>query len=273
MIFYIAFMAYPIVYLFQVSLYDWDPFAGQRFIWFRNYDVMFTADPVFLKSLYNTLVYVILTAGGQTLLGLLACALVVHAVRTRTLYRIVYFLPVVVPLVMSGWLWAWMAAPEIGLINGILQTLGFEQVAFTGNPDTSLPLIAAANNWHWAGFTMAVYLAAYQAIPKELFDSAAVDGAGAVSTFIHITIPQLSTATIINVLLTTAGSFQAFDLPFAMTKGGPNYSSYTLGLYIYEAAFTFYRVGYAATLSVFLFVVILAVSVFYLRIGKLTRLD
>ncbi|RLI39214.1 hypothetical protein DRO64_10840 [Candidatus Bathyarchaeota archaeon] len=199
-------------------------------------------------------------------MGLILATLVSRVSRGRRLYNVMIFAPVVIPPIYVGILWSWFAHKDLGLISTILQPLLNKRVALLGEPFTALLMVIIANNWKWIGFAFAIYLAAIQEIPVDIYEAAELDGAGGFQTFLHITLPMLKRTFLTLMILITAGAFQTFDLVYSMTGGGPGRSTAVLPLYIYEVAFFYYDVGYASAMSVIMLLISLTLSLIYLRV-------
>jgi ABC-type sugar transport system permease subunit len=265
------FLAYPIFYNFRISFFDWNGISPEK-IWVRlgNYrSIFFRSDP-FYNAMKNTLLFTIGAAIIQTSVGLVLAVLVSQIVLFRTIYRTVFFTPVVMSIVAVSFIWTWMYNPVFGLINGILRGIGLERfaLAWLGNFKTALGAILAAAVWKWAGFTMVVYLAGIQNIPEELYEAASIEGAGRFRQFFLITFPLLLPQTFINVLLTTIGSLKVFDWVFIMTAGGPGRATEVLPYLIYSDAFRFHRIGFAAAEASVLFVIIIALSFVIIKVFR-----
>ena len=196
--------------------------------------------------------------------------LVSQIVYFRTVYRTVFFMPVVMSIVAVSFIWTWMYNPIFGIINGLLRAIGLERfaLAWLGEYKTALGAILVAAVWKWAGFTMVVYLAGMQNIPNELYEAASIEGAGRFRQFLFITFPLLLPQTFINVLLTTIGSLKVFDWVFIMTAGGPGRATEVLPYLIYSNAFRFHRIGFSASEASILFIIIIVLSYLIIRSFK-----
>lgn len=258
--FFGVFLIFPIFFAFQLSFHRWDGLSpNAMFVGIQNYTRLLT-DVVFFRALTNTSLY---TAGAvvfQTSIGLLLALLISALSKGRIFFRTAYFVPVVMSLVVVGLIWSWFLAPHFGLIFKWLTSLGLPTRPWLGDPETALITVLVVHVWKWAGWSMVIYLAGIQSIPADLYEAARVEGANSLQVFWHITLPLLATATVINVVAITIGSFQVFDLIYVMTEGGPGYSSEVMATYIYEKGFRSYSMGYASVLSCALFLVIMVVS-------------
>jgi raffinose/stachyose/melibiose transport system permease protein len=262
------FLAYPIFYNFRISLYDWNGITPEKlWVGLGNFkSIFFRSDP-FYNAMKNTLLFTVGAAVIQTAVGLVLAILISQIFMFRTIYRTIFFTPVVMSIVAVSFIWTWMYNPVFGIINGLLRALRLEglALAWLGDFRTALGAILVAAIWKWAGFTMVVYLAGIQNIPEELYEAAGIEGAGRFRQFLFITFPLLLPQTFINVLLTTIGSLKVFDWVFIMTAGGPGRATEVLPYLIYSDAFRFHRIGYSAAEVGILFVMIIVLSYLIIR--------
>jgi multiple sugar transport system permease protein len=239
-----------------------------------NYGRLLGSDHLFALSLSNTLYYV----AGAVPLGLvvsLLLALLLHRqMRGRGLFRTLFFLPSITNLVAVSLLWVWIFNPEFGLVNSALRWIGIEGPLWFQSEGWAKPALILMSLWGVGG-TMVVFLAALQGIPPELNEAAELDGAGAVRRFIHITLPMISPALLFNVIIGIIGSFQVFTQAYVMTgsaqpgsEGGPNNATLFVVLYLYKKAFQEFTMGYAAAVAWVLFFIILAATVFQMRLSQ-----
>lgn len=251
-----VFTAYPFVYAAWLSLLNWDGFTAQQsFIGLANYEALL-ADPEFWNSLRITGAYTV----GVTVLSLAAGLLVALAlnqrIRGRTIYRAAYFTPVITATVAAGVVWGLLFDPVSGMVNIQLRTLGIEGPRWLSDPDWALPAIVIVGVWKRLGFTMAIYLAGLQTIPKSYTEAAAIDGAGAWQRFRHITWPLLTPTTALLSVMSVIDSFQTFDHVFIMTQGGPLGATDVLPMYLYREAFRLFHLGYAAAIGWVIFLIV-----------------
>ena len=256
-----VFTAYPFLYAAWLSLLDWDGFAArQTFIGLGNYAALLTNDG-FWSSFRITIAYTL----GVTVLSLAAGLLVALALSQRlfgrTVYRAAYFTPVITATVAAGVVWALLFDPVAGLVNVQLRALGLEGPRWLSDPDWALPAIVIVGVWKRLGFTMVIYLAGLQAIPKSYSEAAAIDGAGAWQRFWRITWPLLTPTTVLLVIMSVIDAFQAFDQVFVMTQGGPLGATDVLPMYLYREAFRLFHLGYAAAVGWVIFLVVFAATV------------
>ncbi|MEP6650453.1 MAG: sugar ABC transporter permease [Lapillicoccus sp.] len=217
-------------------------------------------DSDFWVSVRNTVVFTFIST--PLLIGIgLAMALVLNNQRRgRGVYRAAFFLPYVLPISAVTLIWSYLLNPDRGLIAGFLGWFGIKGIAFLSDPNLAMPAIIATTVWWSVGFNLVLFLAGLQDIEPSLYEAAELDGAGYWQRFRHITYPGLSHVTLLVAVTQLIASFQIFGQVFIMTKGGPGTATQVVIQHIYETGFKKYQLGYAAALSVFLFVVMAAVS-------------
>jgi multiple sugar transport system permease protein len=220
------------------------------------------ADPALYRSLVNTFAYVAITLPGSVLLGLLAALLVHRRIRSRSFYEVVYFLPVTSTLIAMATVWQFLLHPKLGPVSGIFRSLGWGEVAFLSEPVLVLPTLAVIGIWQTVGFNMILFLAGLSAIPRDLYEAADIDGCtGEVDRFLRITWPMLGPTTLFVTVTSSITAFKVFDTVAVMTKGGPMGSSTVLLYSIYLEGFQYFRLSYAAALTLIFLVFILGFSV------------
>jgi multiple sugar transport system permease protein len=262
---YVAFLVWPTLYGFRMSLSSVN-IAGSNngLVGFANYAEAF-GDPRMWHSLWNTLVFTVLSTIPLVLLGL-AFALLVHHLRfVQWLWRLSFFGPFLLPSAVISLLWLQMIyPPDYGLINGTLGT----DITWLGSPSTAMWAMVLTTVWWTVGFNFLLYLAALQSIPQHLYEAAAIDGASAWHRLRSITLPLLGRTTALIVVLQLLASLKVFDQIYLMTAGGPQDSTRPIIEYAYDVGFTGYRIGYASAISYILFVLIVIVSLAQLRLFR-----
>jgi raffinose/stachyose/melibiose transport system permease protein len=263
-----VFLGYPLVYGIVLSLHDTRGFDITNFVGLDNYAHAIFGDPVFHRSLVNTILFTGAAVVLQTGIGLFLAVLVAEVRRGTTFFRIVFFAPFVLASVAVGEVWKFLFAPFFGIVASVGSALGLDTLTFAplANADLALWAIMVAFLWRFAGFNMVVYLAAIQAIPHEYHEHATLEGAGRLQRFRQITWPMLWPQTFVLVLLTTLGTLRIFDMVWIMTEGGPSHATETVATDVYTTAFRFLQVGYAQAMAMILLVVILLVTVVEYRI-------
>ncbi len=257
----------PLVVLVLLSLTDYRLGAvAVRWVGLANYAEMFT-DPVFRRAIRNTFLYVafVLPAG---VFGALAVAALVQArTRTRSFYEVIYFLPVTSTLVAMATVWQFLLHPTLGPVTPLIAGLGFGRLDLLNDPDLALATLAVIGLWQMLGFNMVLFLAGLSAIPRELYEAAALDGAaGAIDRFLRVTWPMLSPTTMFVTITTTISAFKVFDTVVVLTRGGPLGATDTLLYVLYLEGFHYFRTGYAAAMTVIVLVFLCALSLLQARL-------
>ena len=263
MVILVGFLLYPLGYGIVLSLHDTRGFDLTGFVGLDHYAHAILGDAVFHRSLLNTFLF---TAAAVVLLpgvGLFLAVLVAEVKRGRTFLRLVFFAPFVLAPVAVGEVWKFLYAPFFGIVPTVGSALGFHTLTIAPLADagTALWAIMIAFVWRFAGFNMVVYLAAIQALPREYYEYAVLEGAGRFQRFRRITWPLLWPHTFTLVLLTTLGTLRIFDMVWVMTEGGPSHATETVGTYIYVTAFRYLQVGYAQAMAMILLLLILLLTV------------
>jgi multiple sugar transport system permease protein len=265
---YACFWAGPAAFSLYLSFFDWDMASPQRtFVYLDNYRRVL-ADPVFHASLVNTVVYVVATVLLGTALGL-GLALMLHARRRgRELYRFVMFLPVVTSITVITLIWLFLLNTQVGPVNQVLGMLGVTGPNWLNSPATALLAIVVVGVWKGFGYNVVLFTAGLDGIDRGLYEAAALDGAGRWRAFRHITWPLLTPVTLFVVVVGVIASFQVFATVQIMTRGGPANATNVLVYHIWEAAFRFFDVGYAAALATLLALLVAGLTILQIRRGE-----
>jgi ABC-type sugar transport system permease subunit len=264
----IVFLFIPMISSFAFSLTEWSGLQPPRFVGLANYHKLFH-DPKFLKSFVNTTVFVILGQGSGPIFGLLSALALNEKIRARAVFRTAYFLPVMTALVVVATVWK-MLYNENGLLNGLLRTADLPTTRWLNNPRTALLSVIVTSVWQGFGFETVIFLAALQAIPKELYEAAMIDGANAWNRFWHVTLPSLRPVIVMIYIIGIIGSYQVFDQIYVMTDGGPVNSSRSIVFHLWDN-FHYMKFGYASAVAYILFAILALFS--YLQMRFLARED
>ncbi len=245
------------------SLTEYNGIRPPTFVGLANYADLLT-DPRFLRTLQNTFFFVLMGMGIGPLLGLASSIALNNSVRLRALFRTAFFLPTMVSLVAVAAVWK-MLYQDQGLINQVLSTFGLPGRAWLNDPTTALPAVVVTSIWQGFGFETMVFLAALQAIPREYYEAARVDGAGEWARFRHVTLPSLRPTIVFIYIIGIIGSFQTFDQIFVMTQGRPGVSTRTI---VYDLVDEFNRLslGTASAIAYLLLVILAILSLVQLRL-------
>jgi multiple sugar transport system permease protein len=270
LLFFLAIRIGPTLYAFWMSMHKWDPIALDRpFIGLDNYRTM-AEDKVFWKAMRNTWVYVIVGVPAGLILSLAIALGLQRMIRFTGFFRVLYFLPYITSLVAVGWVWRWMYMPN-GLFNDALGTIGLGPFQFLGSPDTAIYAIIATTVWHGLGFQIVIFLAGLESIPMDYLEAASLDGASPWQKFRDIVIPLLNPTIVFLVVTGVISNLQVFTQIRNMSSagtGGPLNSTISVVLYVYQQAFQSLpsKMGYASAMTVVLFVMILLITVFQLKV-------
>ncbi len=260
LVYFATFVAYPLLFSLILMFHRWNIVTPMEWIGLKNFIRMF-GDPLFFKSLVNTLVFLAIHIPLQIAVALAIALLLNARLRFRSFFRAVYFMPVVVSGVVVTILWQQMYLFDYGVFNSILTSIGLPRVPWLVDPSFAMPSIAIMATWKNVGIYIVLFLVGLQNIPGELYEAAELDGAASANQFLHITLPMLNPTVIAIVVLSTIGGFSLFIEPYVLTGGGPMQSTLSGMLYIYNQAFYFNHMGYAATLGITFALIVLSVVV------------
>lgn len=230
------------------------------FVGFEHYALLFE-DEIFHQTFLNNIYFALGTIPTSIGIALGMAMWVNGKLRGQAFVRFSYFLPTMLPMIAAANIWMFFYTPSYGLIDQFLSIFGYSQNNWLGNPKTVLPCLMVLTIWKEAGFFMIFYLAALQSLPTEIHEAARLEGVGRFYYFRRVTFPLLMPTTLFVMVNALINSFKMVDMLFVMTDGGPNNASNLLLYYIYETAFSFWDSGYAATLTVVLFVILAATAI------------
>ena len=262
------FMLYPLGAAFYYSLTDYSVLLPPVFIGLDNYGDLF-GDPLFWKSLYNTVYFAAGSVGLGVLVSLALALLLNNRVRGIAVYRTIFFLPSLIPVVASSILWMWMYSGESGIINSLLARAGITGPAWLSDPAWAKPAIVLMAVWG-SGHAMVVFLAGLQDVPTALYEAAVIDGAGFFARLFHVTLPMISPVIYFNVVMGIIGGFQVFTQAYIMTDatGAPERSTLFYVLHLYNSGFQDLRMGYACAMAWVLFMIIFGLTFLATRVSR-----
>jgi len=261
------FTAFSVGYAFYLSFHEWNILEPQKpFVGLDNYQRLLE-DTRFREAVVNTIYYTAASVPLTVVVGLLIALLLNNQIRARGIFRTLFYLPVITPLVIAAIIWKWVYQGDYGLLNYYLLKLHLidEPLLWLSDKRLAMPAVILMSVWKSVGFAMVVYLAGLQAIPQDFYDAAKVDGAGALRRLRDITIPLLSTTTFFLVIILLLGSLQAFTQIFVMTSGGPVRRTTTVVYYIYQHAFKRFDMGYASAMAFALFAMMFGFTLIQMR--------
>jgi multiple sugar transport system permease protein len=266
-VFFVAFLAIPIFYGLYISLHNWSLFSqNPPFTGLQNYQQLLS-DNQWWTTLENTVEFSVITVVLMIIVSLGAALIVSAKLKGQTVYRVIFFAPVVLSVAVVGLIWTTMWNTDIGLVNNLLNRVGLPSVQWLSSPTLVIPSLSITTVWWGFGLPMVIFLAGLRGIPAEIYDAARVDGAGSGSLFFYITLPLLRPTMLFVLVTQVVAQFQVFGQPLILTNGGPGTASYTVIMYLYEVAWHFYNLGYAAAIAFALAIimgVVTAIQFFFL---------
>ena len=254
-----VFTALPMLGAFGLSFMQWDLLGNPRWVGLSNY-LDLALDPLFWKVLGQTGFFVGLYLVLDVSLALGLAIALNQRLRGLGLLRAAYFMPVVTSMVAGAILWSWIFDPRYGALNAVLTGIGLDPVRWLSDSRWALPSLVVVSVWKNLGYDMLLFLAGLQAVPKGQLEAASLDGAGAWQRFRHVTLPLLGPSLVMVTMLATIRAFQTFDTVYLMTEGGPHRSTTIIGYWLFQNAFTTFKLGKASALAYVLFMALLALS-------------
>jgi multiple sugar transport system permease protein len=261
------FVALPILGAFYISFHDWSGIGAREWIGLQNYEDLL-ADAAFRDSLRITAIYTAVFVPLLFSIALALALLVNQGLKLTGFFRSAFFAPFMVSLVVASVLWGFMLQNPAGAVNAVIGLFGVEPQPWLGSTRFALISVILVTLWQGVGYSMIIFLAGLQDIPRVYYEAATIDGAGAWKRFRYITLPLLKPTSLFVGLISFIQALQLFDPIYVLTQGGPAGATTTAVFYIYETAFEFLQLGYASALSIALFVVILAFSLLQLRVFR-----
>lgn len=265
----LIFFCLPFLQSLAMSFFEWPLLGEKTFVGLGNYQTLL-ADDQFRTSLLFTMKYTLFVTPALFLMAFILALLIDGKFKGVTLFRTIYFSPVVISMTSCSLIWLWIYNDLYGILNYILQKLHIidEAILWMGSEKTSLPAIVFMITWKMAGFSMLIILAAFQSVDTEVYESAAIDGASKARQFFHITLPIIRPQVGLALIMSVIGSVLAFEQFLIMTKGGPTETTTTLVHYIYNTSFKYYNFGYGSAMTIVLLMIMLALSFAQMRFLK-----
>lgn len=260
----------PLLFSLYASFTNYNMTSRMDFIGLSNYIKMFTKDPVFWKSLGNTLYYVALAVPSSCICAIFLATLLNQKVKGTPLFRMLFYLPTVLSGVAVYQLWMQLLAPQSGLINSVLRLVGIEGPSWLSDPAWTKPSLVMMRVWA-LGTSMLLYLSSMNSVSRDLYEAADIDGASFIQKFRKITLPQISPIIFFDIITNMTGAFQVFQEALVMSKNGkgdPAGSLLFYNLHIYQEAFTHYDMGYASAMAWFLLLIVMSITVVNLIASK-----
>ena len=264
LLFFSLFVGYPVGYSFYLSFHDWNMMSTPYWVGLENYTALLD-DEGFRRSLYQTAIFTAGITACIVVFSLAMALLIDQKLRWIKLYRAIFYLPAVTSLVAIGIVWVWIFDPQYGLINQLLRLAGLDGPLWLADPTTALLALIMTAAWRNIGYFATIFLAGLQGIDNTYYEAARIDGASAWACFWKITLPLLKPTILFVAVMSVILSFQVFALVYVMTAGGPANATSVLVFYLYQQAFTYFRMGYASAIGFVLFVIIFAITLLQFR--------
>ena len=260
MVHFMLFVAFPVGFSIVLTFHKWNIISPMEYTGLNNYIRLFN-DKTFLKSIGNTLIFLVIHIPLQIIVALFLAEILNQKIKLRGAFRGAFFLPVIVSGVVVTILWQQLYGYDSGLLNRLLTGIGLGKIGWLTDPDIAMASIAVMATWKNVGLYIILFLVGLQTVPTQYYEAADLEGATHLQKFFKITLPMINPTIFMVVILSTIGGFSLFIEPYIMTGGGPLNSTISAVLYIYKQGFFYYHMGYAATLGLFFAFIILAVVV------------
>lgn len=265
---FLAFVLWPMLASLLLSFTNYNVLSPLKFVGLSNYVNMFNGtDPLFLPSLWSTLYYVLLSVPTTVIFAFFVALLLNQRVKALGVFRSVFYLPSIVPLVASSFIWLWLFNPQSGLFNALLGYVGLPGSQWLFGEKTVIPSLAFMHLWT-AGGMMVIFLAGLQGIPRYLYESIEIDGGKFYHKLVYVTVPMMTPTIFFNLVMALITAFQTFAEPYIMTSGGPDNKSLFLNLYLYQLAFQQSKMGYASAVSWIIFILVAVCTALMFKFAK-----
>jgi len=261
-ILFLTFIIYPLVYNFLISLYKWNGVSRSKdFVGIKNY-FLFLTNPVFYRILKNFLIFGLSTILVQAFFGLVFASLILRRLPLSNMYRVIFYIPVIATPAIVGNIFSKILETNRGYLNETLRALHLDFLTqqWLADPKWALACITVINIWQWTGYSMLLYYANMLNIPSEIYEAATIDGAGETRQFFRITFPLLRSSHFSLFVLGALGALKCFDLPYVLTKGGPNYATEFFSTYIYKKSFDLFQQGQSSAIVMVMFVLAVVIT-------------
>jgi multiple sugar transport system permease protein len=265
-----VFMLFPLGFSLYMSFQRWDVFRPPKFVGLKNFEDLFTSDPLFLIAIRNTAVFTLGTVVPTIIISLVVAAVLNRKVKGIGIFRTIVFLPLAISSVVMAVVWQFVFNTDNGLLNIMLGWVGIGPVPWLVEPRWAMVSLCIVSVWRSVPFATVILLAAMQGVPETVYEAAKIDGAGEIRQFAFITVPLIRGAMSFVVVISIIHAFQAFDMVYVLNgaNGGPETGTYVLGIMLFQHAFSFLEFGYASALAWVMFAILLVVTVLQLRITR-----
>jgi len=264
-----AVIIFPWVFTLWMSVREWQIGGAERFVGLDNY-LRLGVDARFWQSMGHTLSYTVLSVVAPMVLGTIAALIFDSKIPCRGFLRGIFVMPMMATPVAVALVWTMMYHPQLGVLNYLLSLGGIGPQEWIFNQSTVIPSLVAVETWQWTPLTMLIVLGGLASMPRDPFESAAIDGANGWQQFRYITLPMILPFIMVAMIIRSIDALKSFDIIYAMTQGGPGTASETINLYLYNVAFSYYDIGYASAIAVIFFIIIIAMSIALLALRQRT---
>ncbi len=270
-----VFMFFPLGFSLYMSFHRWDVFNPAKFVGWANFEQLFTSDPLFLIAVRNTVVFTVGTVVPTVVLSLVVAGVLNRKVKGIGIFRTIVFMPLAISSVVMAVVWQFVFNTDNGLLNIVLGWVGLGPVPWLVDPNWAMTSLCVISVWRSVPFATVILLAAMQGVPETVYEAAKIDGAGEIRQFAFITLPLIRGPISFVVVISIIHAFQAFDVVYVLNgpNGGPETSTYVLGIMLFQHAFSFLEFGYASALAWVMFAILLVLTVLQLRITRQRSLE
>jgi multiple sugar transport system permease protein len=265
-----VFMLFPLGFSLYMSFQRWDVFRPPKFVGLKNFQDLFTSDPLFLIAIRNTVIFTLGTVVPTVLISLVVAAVLNRKVKGIGIFRTIVFLPLAISSVVMAVVWQFVFNTDNGLLNIMLGWIGIGPVPWLVEPRWAMVSLCIVSVWRSVPFATVILLAAMQGVPETVYEAAKIDGAGEIRQFAFITVPLIRGSISFVGVISIIHAFQAFDLVYVLNgaNGGPETATYVLGIMLFQHAFSFLEFGYASALAWVMFAILLVLTVLQLRVTR-----
>jgi multiple sugar transport system permease protein len=264
---FVIFILGPMVFSLILSFMNYTGVSSPKFIGLANYKDLFVTDIFFKNSLSVTFIYVLMSVPLNMITAFFIAFMLSNDIWGRSAFRLVYYVPTVVPLVSTSIIWMWLLDPTFGVVNYVTGLIGLPPSRFLFDEKLVLPTMALMGIWN-IGASMLIFLAGFQGVPKQLYEAMEVDGGNSVHRFFHVTIPMMTPTLFFNLVVGCINGFQAFTQAFVITQGGPNNKTNFLVLLLFKESFTNAKMGKASTIAWMIFIIVMILTVINFKASK-----
>jgi multiple sugar transport system permease protein len=266
----LVFMLFPLGFSLYMSFHKWDVFTAPKFAGLKNFGELFTSDPLFVIALQNTVILTLGTVVPTIVISLAVAGVLNRKIKGIGFFRTIVFLPLAISTVVMAVVWQFVFNTDNGLLNIMLSWIGVNPVPWLVDPFWAKVALCIVSVWRGVPFATVILLAAMQGVPETVYEAAKIDGAGEIRQFFSITVPLIRGALSFVMVISIIHAFQGFDLVYVLNgpNGGPETSTYVLGIMLFQHAFSFLEFGYASALAWVMFAILLVLTVLQLRITR-----